>query len=129
MVRGEVVQTRAVLTPQPEQVLEAGRREQHRAGPAAFEQRVGRDGRAVQHGGRQDPGRVEGGPVAECRIGRRGGHLRDAQPARGIEGDEIRERPADVDPDPRYVLRHQAYPISSAVPTTESSPTQSPRRV
>src|SRR5207248_2975876 len=47
VVAPQVVQRRAVLTPQPEQVLEPTGRDEHHAGAAAFEQRVGRDRGAV----------------------------------------------------------------------------------
>ncbi len=43
MVPPEIVQIGAVLTPQPEQVLESGGRDQHDIRSASLEQRVGRD--------------------------------------------------------------------------------------
>ena len=47
VVTRQIVQIGAVLAPQPEQVLESGGRDQHDVRPAALEQRVGSDGRAV----------------------------------------------------------------------------------
>ena len=50
MVAREIVEGRTILSPEPQQILKARRRDQHDASAPAFEERIGRDGRAVnQH--------------------------------------------------------------------------------
>jgi len=77
----------------------------------ALEQRIGRDGRAMndRFGAREELGKVdaeligqEPEPVEEAfgRIGRRRGALGDGERALLVDGDEVGEGAADVDPDP-----------------------------
>ena len=47
MIARQLVERRPVLTPQPQHILVAGRGDQHHSSAAPLEQRVGRDGRAV----------------------------------------------------------------------------------
>src|SRR2546430_1191330 len=102
MIACQVVERGPVLSPEPEQVLEAARRHQDHPRPAPLEQRVGRDRRAVHqelHGGRQQLDRPE---HRHRRILRRRGYLADGDRAVGRDGDQVGEGAADVDPHPRH---------------------------
>jgi hypothetical protein len=101
----QVVQRRAGLPRDLEDVAESLRRQQRRSRAAPFEQGVRRDRRSVREGGdrtgvgadnrerRHHAGRLVGG---------RRGDLGEPQLPIG-QDDEIRERPTDVDPDPHGV--------------------------
>src|SRR6267143_1460413 len=131
MMPGEIVQRRAVLAAQPQEVLKAGRRHQHDARTAALEQRVGRDGRAMN----QDidalcPERLQGPQQPQGGVLRRAPYFADLENAIGPDCDEIGERPADVDADARHgrKRRLRSSPAPPSVSTTTSVPTQSPSR-
>ena len=97
VIAGQVVQRGAVLSPEPEQVLEAARGHEHHPRPAPLEERVGRDRRAVNqelHGARQ---RLDRPKHPHRRIFRGRRDLADGDRAIGRDGDEVGEGAADVD--------------------------------
>ncbi len=146
VIASEIVQRRPVLTPQPEQVLEARGRDERDAGAPAFEQGVRRDGRAVHQNVNGDPTRqrVHRPEESDRRIRGRARHLADLEAPVRRDRDEIGKRPADVHADPHdggawcvvsgawEGLDCQRFTTSTAarprVASTHSVPTQSPQR-
>ena len=119
----DVVEARADLAADLEDVAEALGRDQRGPGDAALDDRVGGDGRAVgdvaefggvRVGGGQDPvGDVE---EADARVGRRRGHLVDARRAGLlVDEDRVGERAADVDAEAVAHQRRARRARSSAV--------------
>src|SRR5881296_2439647 len=102
VVAREIVQRGAVLTPQPQQVLEAAGRHEHDAGAGALEQGVGRDRRAVNEHGDGAGICIQGAEHRDRGIIRRRHHLPHRNRAVLAERDEVGEGAAHVHPHPHH---------------------------
>jgi len=114
VVARQVIQRRAVLSPEPQQVLEAARRQEHYPRAAPLEQRVGRDRGAVhqQLDGRRPapfppPRRLDRPKHAYRRILRRRDYLAHVDLPVFVDCDKVGERAPDVDAYP-----HGPHPSS-----------------
>ncbi len=138
MTARQIVQRDPILPPQPQQILEPRRGDERDPRAAPFQERVRRDGRAVYEDVDRRPALPQGvdrPKQADGWITRRARDLADGQGPVGSGGDQIGERPADVDADPHtgacVLDRHQCMTSTTANPdvaSTTSIPTQSPQR-
>jgi len=136
----QVVEVGAILAAQPQQVLESGGGDERDPRAAPLEQRIGRDGGAVDEnclGGTHPPSLFPIPPVVDRTkqpdrwIFRRRRDLANLDAAVVVQSDEIGERAADVDAEPHGTRRHRSHSSTStnpAVPITQAVPTQSPSR-
>ncbi len=94
----EMVELRAVLATDDEDVGKTCSREQRRLGAAPLQQRVGGDRHAVDHVGLMHVQRIEAGDDGAALIHRRGRDLMHGQAA-VRQNHKVSERTADVDAD------------------------------
>ncbi len=102
--REQVVHGGAHPVPDPQDVAEAGRRDEHDPieGPvrSAFVATVVPwTSRSISAGGRRPAERPERGDQGARRIVRRGDHLREARRTVGPDRNRVGERPPDINPD------------------------------
>ena len=100
VVPRQVVQRRAVLSPEPQQVLEAARGYQHHPRAAPLEQRVSRDRRAVDQDVDRSRQKLDRPKHSHRGIVRCRHDLADRDLAVVRERDEVSEGATDVDADP-----------------------------
>ena len=106
----QVVESRALLRPDLDDVAEAGGREQADARGTALDERVRGDRRAVHEVADRrgvNTERVDRGDETGCQVVRLGPDLRDRQPPPPIHADGVRERAADVDADAHAAHRRR----------------------
>ena len=114
----EPVELLAALPGDLQHVPEAPRRDERGTGVPALDDGVGDDRRPVRDRARVGSQRLEAGEHPASRgVGRRENLARADRPRPGLDGDEIGERPADVDPD----ADAHGGPGSTSAPTTSGS--------